>query len=530
MDFIDYASADYQAWRERLAEDDKALVGPLPLDRIGEFNNKQLERRIELRKQFLQDQQRKAMAAIKESPAQKTASKIAESDNEEESETLILTNKVCDAFTIRCTGQNEKLLICANGSYSDEDAEPKVKRYLEELHPNISTKEVNEVIGKIRRKRYVNENLFDNNPYMINFEDCWYNWLEDKKYPHSPELLSRQQLPYPYPDKKTLPKSFYKFMLEIHYATEVKTAMEWMAYTFMRQNKFELVCFKIGYGKNGKTTEDNPLRALHGGQIINGSVIGSAVTGFSDKQIKESRWATGSMKRAALNIDAETDGHPIDMTDLKRLASRDTIHQVESKGIDFESAIFNTKFQMNFNKDPIITNQSDGDVRRLLMLSYPHQFEGKNEDVDLDLDAKLQSKEELSAIFSWVIAPALRRLHKAKSIYMAENTIERRRLRYELLSDPLRAAAQDIFTDEGVIDEDYTTKKDAARAYIKFCQKNKLAILSERKFSQYLKGSMKLQEGKQGPRGKQVEAWLGVRLNPIYSLEDDQQSIIVETQ
>lgn len=450
------------------------------------------------------------------------------SDEIEETRTLAFTRQVLEKLTIRCTGQKEELLIYANGRYNEEDAEKKVERYLEELDPNISTRQVNEVMGKLRRLTYVNEKFFDSDPYMINLENCWYNWLEDKTYPHDPNRLSRYQLPYQYPVKKTLPKHFYKFMLGIHYPMEVKTAMEWMAYTFMRQNKFELICLKIGYGKNGKTTEDNLLRALHGGIIINGEVVASAVTGFSHKQIQDSRWATGRMRKAALNIDAETDGSPVDMTELKRLTSRDTVHEVESKGVDFQSVILQTKFQMNFNKDPVIVNQSDGDIRRLLMLSYPNQFDGKKEDSDLDM--KLQSKEELSAIFSWVIAPSLRRLHKAKSIYMAENTIEKRRLRYELVSDPLKAAVDAIFIDHEITDEDFATKNDTYRAYLKFCTKNKLAKLSERKFGQYLKKERKLQEGRRGPRGSQIECWLGVRLNPVYGLDVTQQTIIADTQ
>jgi phage/plasmid-associated DNA primase len=440
----------------------------------------------------------------------------------DESLTLQLTKKVRTKFIIKCTGSKERLHIYRNGFYDEEDAEQKIKGYLEALEPNISSKQVGEVLLKLRRLTYVNEKEFDSNPFMINFENKWYNWLEDKTYSHSPELLSRKQLPYPYPDKKVAPKYFGKFMRDIHYPSEIRTATEWMSYTFLRENKFELTCFKIGYGSNGKTTEDNLLRKLHGGRSVNGNMIGGSTTGFSLKQIMESRWATHRMRNANLNIDAETDGRPVDMTELKRLTSRDTQHEVESKGIDFQPVILYVKFQMNFNKDPVIINQSDGDIRRLVMLSYARQFEGKND--DKTLPEKLGQKEELSAIFACVIAPTLRRLHEAKSIYMADNTIEKRRLRYELISDPLKAATQAIFLSDATSD-DYSSKRSTYEAYVVFCERNNLAKLTDRRFGYYLAKTLGLLDGRRGPRGQQVECWTGVRLNPAYTLDGSQKQL-----
>jgi phage/plasmid-associated DNA primase len=443
--------------------------------------------------------------------------KIQEKDDDED-KILQWTWDVLDHFDIVCSGPKEKLYIYQNGVYVAEDAEQIIELYLEGLNRNIKSKDVSEVLEKIRRLTYRNERSFDSNPFVINFSNCWYNWLEDKTFPHSPAELSRQQLPYPYPEKKTLPKHFYKFMLGIHYPNEVKTAMDWMAYTFLNENRFELTCFKIGYGKNGKTTEDNLTKALHGAARNQASRLSKRVTGFSLKQIQESEFATSQLVESWLNIDAETDGKPIDMTELKRLTSKDTLHQVQSKGIDFQGAYLHTKFQLNFNKPPILTNQSDGDIRRLLMLSYPNQFEGKNDDVDLS--SKLQSPEELSAIFSWVIAPALRRLYKARSIHTDENTIEKQRLRYELVSNPIKAATDAIITPATV--DDFAAKHDTYNAYKKFCAKKKLPVLSMKKFGQYMIDTLKITDGRRGPKNGQVEVWIGIRLNPEYTVEQGQ--------
>ncbi|AIF83835.1 putative ATPase [Candidatus Nitrososphaera evergladensis SR1] len=457
------------------------------------------------------------------------ASRKVQDWEDSEERIVALTEDVKSKFIVKATGQDRRLCIYNDGVYEEKDAEQAIERYLEEISPGINNHDVNEVLNKLRRREYVNEVEFDNNPYMINFRNVWYNWLEDKTYPHSPDLLSMHQLPYPYPEVKQVPKNFYRFMAGvrypedgnreikgIHYPHEVKTAMDWMAYTFMKENKFELVCFKIGYGKNGKTTEDSLLKALHGGKSEKGSFVGGSVTGFSLRQIIENRFATYRMKGKALNIDAETDGRAIDMTELKRLASRDTIHEVEGKGTNFESVILNTKFQMNFNKDPIIINQSDGDIRRLLMLSYPHQFEGKSDDTDIL--QKLLTEEELSNIFAWVIAPALRRLNTAKSLYMKYNKIEDRRTRYELVTNPMKAATDAIFLSSST-SEDYVTKAEAYDAYKKFCAKNNLAVQSKKLFGTYLHKEMMVQDGYRGPKGKQDEVWLGLRVNPAYTVD-----------
>lgn len=67
--------------------------------------------------------------------------------------------------------------------------------------------------------------------------------------------------------------------------------------------------------------------------------------------------------------------------------------------------------------------------------------------------------------------------------------------------------------DEGTIVDDFAPKSVTHSAYKRFRIKNKLAILSERKFGKYLSKDRKMQEGR---RGGHIEYWIGVRLNCHY--------------
>ena len=84
---------------------------------------------------------------------------------------------------------------------------------------------------------------------------------------HSPDYLSMIQIPVIY-DSKAKPKLFGKFLSEVIYPTEIRTAIEMVAYTFLRDNPYEIINILFGYGGNGKSVFTGVLTSIHGNQNV----------------------------------------------------------------------------------------------------------------------------------------------------------------------------------------------------------------------------------------------------------------------
>ena len=69
---------------------------------------------------------------------------------------------------------------------------------------------------------------------------------------HSPDYLSINQKSIVY-DKNAKPKLFGKFLSQVLYPRDIRTAIDAMAYTFHRDYDIEVIFILYGVGANGKT-------------------------------------------------------------------------------------------------------------------------------------------------------------------------------------------------------------------------------------------------------------------------------------
>jgi len=116
---------------------------------------------------------------------------------------------------------------------------------------SLCNQELNEIKGHITRSCYHNSEDFDKDLNIINMKNGLYNIQTGEFREHSPEYLSMIQIPVTY-DPKARPTLFGKFLKEVNYPTEIRTAFEAMAYTFLRDNPYEIINVLFGYGGNGR--------------------------------------------------------------------------------------------------------------------------------------------------------------------------------------------------------------------------------------------------------------------------------------
>jgi putative DNA primase/helicase len=299
-----------------------------------------------------------------------------------------------------------------------------------------------------------------------------------------------------------------KYLHDVLYPAEVRTAVECMAYTLYRDNPFEVITLLFGYGSNGKSVFTDTLTALHGTKnVSNVSLSG----------ILKNQFALSDLEGKDVNIDSELSNITIyDTAILKKLTGRQPI-RIERKNQRAYDTKLHTKLWFSANKIPQTADNSDAYYRRIPVISLPHKFEGQN--ADPDLSRKLTTEEELSGVFN-VLMIALRRILHNKGIYLNEKTIQERRDKYEMASNPIGSFIEQMVARD-CTEDDKTPKEEFYRAYVLYCKENNLPIQSKENFGKILKRNFSFQEGRESSDLRRP-IWKKVRL--VVELEEEQQN------
>ena len=94
-------------------------------------------------------------------------------------------------------------------------------------------------------------------------------------------------------------------------------------------------------------------------------------------------------------------------------------------------------------------DMSDAYNRRMIIMSFPNLFDGKN--ADPHLLSKLTTEEELTCIFN-VCMMALTLIIVNKGLYINEQTIDERKIKYERNVNPVKAFLQEAITEDSTAD------------------------------------------------------------------------------
>ena len=399
-----------------------------------------------------------------------------------------------------------------------EPAESLVKAQLEKLQPGIITDTVNNVIHKLARRHLHKREEFDADKNIWNMKNGLYNIAANKLKPHTYRYLSRNQIPVRF-DPKARCKRFGKFLGEVVYPDQIRTVVEVLAYTFLRDNPFELYVILLGVGANGKSVLMHVLTRLHGQENISPVPLATLLN---------NRFAKKELEGKNVNIDMEMSRATInDMGVLKELTGQQPV-RIEPKHLPAYSTRLWAKLFFSTNEMPEMMDFSDGHYRREVVISFPYQFEevstkqekaeivaamkaGSNRRIaDPTLKDVLTMPEELSGIFNAIMIPLRNRIMKNKPVYMDAKTIEDRRHKHELISDPIRAFFDDAIEPDV---EGTVTKERLYEAYRKFCRFQRLPIESYDQFCKHVKKKFphELGEGRDSSKDRKT-IWKGIKL------------------
>ena len=408
------------------------------------------------------------------------------------------TENIMSKYRFLTIEENKEILFYNGNGVYVQGGEILIEKELESMFGfEIRGDDIAEIKGHIMRKTYVKRDKFDSNLDIINLKNGLYDMRTYKLKPHSPDYYSLNQKPFPF-NPKARPKYFIKFLKDVLYTEDILTAIDIIAYTFLRYSPQEYYFILIGIGANGKSVYTGLLSNLHGFKNVSNVSLNSLVN---------NRFALADLENKDVNIDTELSSNSIkDMSVLKKLTGRHPI-RIERKNQHAYATILHTKLIFNANQLPTTPDNSDAHFRREIILSFPNQFEGGKEDPDL-LN-KLITEEELSGIFN-IIAIALRGINKTQRIHLNEKTIKERREKAELIYDSFKAFLKDAIAVDST-ESDYVIKDDLYRAYTRFCKFHKLPVEQKENFGKILKKKHNYQDGRE-TKGERKTIWKGIRL------------------
>jgi putative DNA primase/helicase len=278
-----------------------------------------------------------------------------------------------------------------------------------------------------------------------------------------------------------------------------------MAYTFWRDNPYEVITTILGGGHNGKSVLFGLLTALHGADNV---------SNVSIKTIAESPYGLHDLVDKDCNLNEELSSMYLrDTATLKKVTGRSRV-RVEQKWRNAYDTTLHAKLWVCANRLPKAEDDSLAWFKRNIVIAFPNTFvDGVN--ADTGLLGKLTAEDELSGMFNLLML-ALRRILKEGKIFLNNLLIEDRREKYERACDPIPPFLQEAISEESV-ETNSVTKALLYAAYEHYCNKYKLAKESIINLGKILKQRHSFREDIQYDEdGKKVRVWVGVALTGEY--------------
>ena len=297
--------------------------------------------------------------------------------------------------------------------YSDALIRRHITRALKEKIQGRMTDNVFKILAD---ETYVNEELWDRNPLLINCRSGMVGIETGETIPHDPKYLSRVQLPVNYdPHRESV--SWFEFLKDIFpedvedpknlrtYMIKHYLLQQWFGYCLLRDNRFHKALFLYGTGGNGKSTVIEVLQAMVGETNTSNLSLSDLCHRFKIQHL------FGKM----VNLATETGSRdPLAMDVFKTIIAGEKISAERKFGDVFDFRPY-SKFCVSMNDTPVISDKSYGLERRLIVLSFNRRIE-KHEVIP---NMKEKLIEEIDGIFTWAVR-GLQDLLKRNGFFIGE--------------------------------------------------------------------------------------------------------------
>jgi putative DNA primase/helicase len=351
------------------------------------------------------------------------------------------------------------LLYYKNGVYT-EGGETRVEAL---LHKSFHGYEIfdpdytpRKVIAHLKGITMAGKDKFDANLDIINMKNGLFNWREMKLYKHSPNYLSRIQVPVNYDPEASCPNISTVFA-RVMEPDDIDKFLEFAGYCLFRQYPIQKVFILLGPGRTGKSYILDVLRQFIGD--VNSCSVSLA-------NLSNNRFAGADLYGKLLDVVNEMDSGQLLSSDLfKQITggNKDPI-RAERKYehaftfINFAKLVFAT------NKLPKTSDDTTGFYRRFEIIRCDHVF--TPEEYDAETLDHLADPAELSGFFNVVIGELSELLERRT--FTGEMSPEEIKEIWEENAEPIVDFA-DRFIDAHA-PEHVVTKMELHQWFLKYCR------------------------------------------------------------
>ena len=297
---------------------------------------------------------------------------------------------------------NEKISFFQyNGTYWSAKTDTEISAYIADaLGPYATGPKIASVL-KIIKADVVTSKLFNVNP-VINFINGTLELSPEINFrEHRAEDCCTYCLNYPYDPSANSPE-WLNFLDTVtnHDDKKICLLQELSGYVLFPDNRLQKCAVLIGSGANGKSVFLNVLTKIFGSANISNVEMSSLSQDFQVIQLMNSM----------LNISAETRTNVAGAeSKFKQITAGDEISACY-KGKDYITFKPRAKMFLACNEYVKSSDTTEGWVRRFCFVDFPMHFvENPNPNnpeelpIDRDIEVKLTTQSQLSAIFNWVL-------------------------------------------------------------------------------------------------------------------------------
>jgi len=386
-----------------------------------------------------------------------------------------------------------------NGIYSPIGEDVIRKAVVQRLGNQAKRYHSNETIYMIQTLT-LEDHLYDKGAYLVATENCILDLNRGRTLPLSPEIICLTKIPVRC-DASILPENFLKFLEEVVELQNLPVIQEIFGYCLFKDYRFQKSILLVGSGANGKSTLLGVLTSFLGRKNVSAIPLQSFDT---------NRFAVAGVRGKLANVYPDLPDKALKNTGVFKLLCGSDQVSAELKFGGFVEFTNHAKMIFSANKLPEVYDESDAYYRRMLIISFPYQFEGKNAKKGLVFE--LTTPEELSGILNWSLEGLLRLLENQS--FSNEEATDALRERYIRLSNPVQAFIMDCIAP---LPEGWIIKKALYKEFLEYCRLNDLPTKAQNAFSLDLQRyySGKIQDQKKRVSGKLEHIWAGITVkNP----------------
>lgn len=402
-----------------------------------------------------------------------------------------------DESTIR-VGHDRRLWRYFNGVYRPDGDDWAKCRTRELVGDRFRRNHLEEVAAWLRAQL---PSIGHNPPHKyLNCVSGLLDWKSGTLVPHSPEILSTNQIPVAWNPAATAPV-FDRFLREVLPKDAIDLVEEVIGYALYPGNPFRKAVMLLGAGGNGKSVLLRLITALVGAENVSAVPL---------QALGEDRFAAADVFGKLANVCGDLDARAIQRTDLfKQITGGDSI-RAQFKFRDGFSFVSYALALFSANEPPRSADQTNAWFDRWVIVPMEMRFEGTEKE-DTALSDKLAA--ELEGVLVRAVA-GLQRL-MIRGHFAFPPSVVRARERYREMLDTVRG----FVVEECRLEADAWV--DRAHLYMRYkhwCREGGRLFLASSTFNMHLVQAYRPTIVARKRRGR--PGWLGLALGAAPSEGD----------